>query len=144
MYWLNLKSLKQDLRTGQFKDINAVPYIIAAGIMMIFNIFFAGGYSSPIDLLAFALAITAVVWGTWHVFKKHNENSESSFLMQYISLSWVVSLRCLLAFLPLIIILTIPIAILCNDIWINITGIVWSIIVQFVFYYLLGKHISET
>jgi hypothetical protein len=143
MYWVNINVLKIKLQTGQFKEIDAIPYIIADGILTCLA-GLAGGYTSPLDLVTACIAITAIIYGTWHVFKKHNQNSESSFLTKYITLGWVVHWRCLLVLLPLIIIFTIPVAMLGNETWIHITSSMWVIIFYFVFYALLGKHISET
>ena len=143
MYWINIESLKADLQTGRFTERDAVPYIIADGILM--SVFaLADGYESPLDFLGAILGILAVIYGTWFVFNRHNSHSRSSFLMKYIALGWVVSIRCLLVLVPLIIVLTIPVAILGNAAWINLTSIIWAIIFYFVYYYLLGKHVSET
>ena len=101
MYWINSRALKNKLRSGEFSERDAIPYIIAQGILI--NLSFLGDSPDTTNsLIAISLGILAVIIGTWFVFKKHAPNSNSSFLKKYVSLGWVVTIHCFLILIPVL------------------------------------------
>jgi len=144
MYWINIKALKEDLRSGDYQDRDIVPYIIASGIMT--QLFSIGGSNAGIfDLIAALIGIIAIVSGTWYVFGQHKQNSQASFLSKYISLGWVVGFRLFLIIIPVVIIAVILTATRANDESLLYgIGILVLIFYSIIYYLLLGKHISET
>lgn len=143
MYWIKIKSLKHDLKTGTFTERDAIPYVIAEGILFQLALI-VGSEQSIFDLFNLIIGIVAIIIGTWYVFKLHDKDSASSFLAKYISIGWVVTIQCLLIFLPLAIAIIVPAAIMGSKFWIGLGGVIWCSTLYLVYYYLLGKHISET
>lgn len=143
MYWIKIKKLKHELQTGSFTERDAIPYIIAGGILVAL-IPLTKTNGSVFDLIAVAYDILIIVLGTWYVFKQHNPDSASSFLAKYISLSWVVGFRCFLIFIPLMILSLIPVVVWVDKSTSGWFPLVWEIIFSVVYYYRLGKNVSET
>lgn len=143
MYWIKTKKLKEELRSGTFSERDAIPYVIAQGILIQLAIF-CGTDKSMFDWFTFPFSIIALIVGTWYVFKKHNADSATSFLAKYVSLSWVVTIQCILIFTPVAVAIILPGVIMENNLLIGAGGIVWNINFYLIYYYLLGKHIAET
>ncbi len=140
MYWINIKSLKDDLRSGNCKERSVIPYIIAEGILIQLLAIF-GTEITLFDFFSFIICVIIIIFGTWYVFEKHNQNSATSFLVKYITLGWVLNIRLSLIMLPIFI----PLAIIINNrIMYHAILSVSGIIILIVYYRLLGKHIAET
>jgi len=145
MYWINTKQLKNKLRSGTFSDRDAIPYIIADGVLI--NLAYLGDSPDTAkSLVVIAVGILAVILGTWFVFNKHDPDSQSSFLKKYISLGWVVSVHCLLLFIPFLIVFAILLAAItgAREFVFEVAPTAGAIIFSILYYLLLGKHISET
>lgn len=143
MYWMKTKSLKHDLQTGTFTERDAIPYIIAESILVQLALF-GGSEHIVFDSLNIIIGIAAIITGTWYVFNKHDKDSASSFLSKYVSIGWVVTVQCLLMLFPLAIVITVPAMLIGNQFWIGFCEIVFFVVFYLVYYYLLGKHISDT
>lgn len=144
MYWINSRALKNKLRSGEFSDRDVIPYIIAEGIL--YNLSFIGdALNDTTSYVTIFAGILAVIFGTLFVFKKHDPNSNSSFLKKYFSLGWVVTVHCLIAVIPFTI-LTIILAVItgAKDLIFEAAPATGAILFFVLYYLLLGKHISET
>lgn len=103
MFWLDINALKAQLRSGEFKERDIVPYIVADGILS--QVFGMGRASAAgVDLLARLVGVAAILIGTWHVFERHDPESAVGFLPKYVALGWVVGFRLFLVFLPVMVI----------------------------------------
>lgn len=145
MYWINSRALKNKLRSGDFSDRDAIPYIIAEGILINLVLLLSGTPEGKTSLVSTVAGVLAVVLGTWFVFKKHNPDSSSSFLKKYLSLGWVVSIQFFLIFISILLLVLVP-AIIWGITSINgeLVANAAEIIFYFLYYLLLGKYISET
>ena len=144
MYWINSRALKNKLRSGDFSERDAIPYIIAQGILI--NLSFLGDSpETATSLITIGAGILGVILGTLFVFKKHDPNSNSSFLKKYVSLSWVVTIHCTLLLIPFLIVTILLAATTgAKDVIFEAAPATGAVLLCILYYVLLGKHISET
>ena len=142
MYWIGIKKLKKDLREGTFSDRDAVPYLIAEGVLTELGLL-AGSKSNIFDIVAAVIGIAALILGILFVYKYHNRSSRSSFLACYISMGWVLSIRYILLFLPLVVVAALLGAIFHSTALTESALLLLTVVYYFVYYYKFAEHISE-
>lgn len=133
MYWLGIEELKAELRAGTLAERDMVSYLIAQGIVLQLSL--AEASANAFALVECVFGVLTTVFGTWYVFNLHVESSKSSFLQKFVTLGWVVSIRWVIFFLPLIVIA----GCFLGDLGLALAGIAFSL----VYFWRLGEHVAD-
>lgn len=102
MYFIQYNPLKEKLRSRTLSEREALPYILVysalvalAGTLPMTQEFNAWDWASCVLSLGTSIA------GVLYAYAKNGKNTGFDFIQKFIVLGWVTTCRCLLAFIPL-------------------------------------------
>lgn len=104
MYWFNLAALERQMVDDRYTEKNAFNYFLAYFILIALTYW----VDTEIDGLFRLIIIPNVIitiWGSYAIFNNYKKHNGTDFFSRYWGLSWVISFRLLLLFIPLAIIL---------------------------------------
>jgi hypothetical protein len=93
VYFWRVDHLKQELVARSISDAGALPYLVWAGAVTAFLISMPLGEPNEWDFAAAAASAALYVAGTVYAFRRNGGPAGESFLVRYLSLSWVVAIR---------------------------------------------------
>jgi hypothetical protein len=136
MYWLNLNSLKRELKQGHLTQAHAFQYALAGTVLTSL----AG--AAKADPWWEALLTAAIAGlGTAYCYEANGGAAGSDFVARYVSLGWVVALRVALGYTPAAVIVGVLAAPAFADARLLISAVGLGFVV--LFYWRLGIHFAD-
>jgi hypothetical protein len=146
MYFWRIGGLKRELAAGSISEAGALPYLLWTGALTAFAGSVPLGDSNQWDVVAGAASAALFVGGTVYAFRRNGGSSGATFLVRYLSISWVVALRVLVLFaLPSIVAMLAIEAMLWGEVPEETTALeaAASIAVELVLYARIAHHVGE-
>lgn len=146
MYFTKYHPLKEKLRDRSVSDREALPYfLIFLALTALVTVFPMFESFNEWDFVSGVLSVILAVGGVIYAYKCNGGKEGFDLIQKYVVLGWVVVIRCLLVFIPLLIVAYIFGELL--GITTEGTG-VFDIILVTVFeiflYQRIGRHIRDT
>ena len=96
MYFIDIESLKQDLKSDSIGSAEQIKYLLALGILISFP--HSSAYSGfekwdGLDWLSWGLDWLVFLVGSWTCFRANGGANGVRFLERWLSLTWVFGLR---------------------------------------------------
>ena len=148
MYFIQYHPLKEKLRECALSESEALPYWI------LFNVLVVLGFSVPTlgdfnawDAINGVMSLLFTICGIYHVYSQNGGASGFDFIQKVVVLGWVVSIRCLLVFIPSMIVFYVFVGILMggeiseNT---NLLDVMLTAAFYIIYFQRLGRHIQDT
>ena len=101
MYFLRYKSLKEKLRTRSLSDREALPYLVLfAGLAAVAYLLPNTEEFNTWDWIQGTLSVALAVGGVIYAYRQNGGRQGFDLIQKYVVLGWVVTVRCLLVFIP--------------------------------------------
>ena len=152
MYFWNINALKEDIKQGDFTDKQVISYIVLS--LFLYSVGLEFAYLFPLtepnyniwDGIDSFLSIAVPVAGTLYAYKKNGGEVGKDFANKYFSIGFVLGIRFFVYLILPMVILTIYWSIDNRNEETETTFVEIFILYAWyiLFYYQLGKHISET
>ena len=155
MYFFRTNALKEKLKTRTLTDREALPYVIMFGLVTLITIAFTRGDNSHYDL-QWLMDLTEgllMILGIIYCYRRNGGSEGYDFVLKYMTLGWVIFIRCLLFLIPVIIIGSLIATFLIYRfssgefevlIELGLGELAWIVLFYVVYYLRLGKHLSDT
>ena len=152
MYFWNINALKEDIKQGDFTDKQVISYIVLS--LFLYSIGLEFVYRFPIEESSYnlwdgidsILSIVVPIAGTLYAYRMNGGAAGKDFANKYFSIGFVLGVRFLVYLVIMMIVLGIYWSIETQDEEVQTTVVdiavfyLWYIL----YFYQLGKHISET
>lgn len=148
MYFIQYQPLKEKLRERTLSESEALPYWI------LFNVLVVLGFSVPTigdfnawDAIKGVMSLLFTICGIYHVYSQNGGSSGFGLIQKFVVLGWVVSIRCLLVFIPSMIVFYVFVGILMGGEISENTNLLDVMLVAafyIIYYQRLGVHIQDT
>lgn len=153
MYFWKIEKLKNDLLIKPLSESESFKYLFAylasESLLLIFididditvpNLEFTNMWDVFSSINGFL--INAI--GVYYVYKCNKGANGDNFLQKFFSIGWVVGIRLIVLFLPLMLLLFFILSLSSTDFSsTNPYDVILFFIIDFLFYWLLGKHVKE-
>jgi hypothetical protein len=93
VYFWRIDDLKRDLAAGSISEAGALPYLLWTGAVTALVVSLPLGDPNAWDLAAAAASAALYVAATVFAFRRNGGSAGVSFLVRYLSISWVVAIR---------------------------------------------------
>ncbi len=147
MYFLKYHPLKQKLTERCLTDRDALPYfVIFMGLSTLGSSMpFLSGYNVW-DIVSGIVSVVIAICGVIYAYRKNGGKAGYDFIQKFVILGWVVFIRFLLAFVPIIFALYLFFELtgLVSDESTNLFDVVVLAIAEMIFYQRIGRHIKDT
>lgn len=145
MYFWNINKLKSDFKEGSVTEKNILQYLIAytvlVGITMI-----PYGETNQFDMISAALMIPISILGILYTYACNGGEAGDNFLAKYFAIGWVVTIRFVAAFIPVMFVLGIIVGLSGTEIPENTA--LWDVFLEVtitaVLFWRIGVHIKQT
>lgn len=105
MYFIQYKPLKEKLKKRELSDREALPYLIASSVLAALVIGFPLVENfNEVDTASGFASVALAIWGILYSYKKNGKEEGKDLIHKYVVLGWIVCIRCMLAFIPFIIV----------------------------------------
>ena len=149
MYFFQYKPLKEKLSNRSLSDREALPYLVlfSALVALIGGVPIVEGFNE-FDAISVCLSVIFAIGGTCYVYQQNGGKEGFNLIQKYVVLGWVVTFRCLLVFLSVMI----AVVIIAVVLEIGETGetetsgfeVVLTALFELIVYQRLGRHIRDT
>ena len=150
MYFVRYDPLKEKLKQRNVSDQDALPYLILFSMLTVASSAFPIAFpiTEKTNIWGVASAVSSVLLagaGVYYSYIQNGKEKGFDLVQKYVVLGWVVTIRCVLAFLPLIIIAYIAgeILELIEDAF-SWYDFFITIVFELVLYQRIGRHIRDT
>lgn len=146
MYFVQYHPLKEKLKERTLSESEAFPYWILFNVLVVlgFSVHTAGDFNAW-DAIEGVMSLLFTICGIYHVYSQNGGASGFDFIQKVVVLGWVVSIRCLLVFIPSMIVFYIFAGILGlvseNT---NLLDVLVMAAFYIIYYQRLGEHIQDT
>ncbi len=104
MYFIRYQPLKEKLKTRTLSDREALPYLILyAGIAAVVYLLPTTGEFNLWDWIGGGLSVSLAVAGVIYAYAQNGGREGFDLIQKYVLIGWVVVVRCILAFIPIVI-----------------------------------------
>jgi hypothetical protein len=93
VYFWRIDDLKRDLAAGSISEAGALPYLLWTGAVTALVVSLPLGDPNAWDLATAAVSAALYVAATVFAFRRNGGSAGVSFLVRYLSISWVVAIR---------------------------------------------------
>lgn len=146
MYFVKYHPLKARLSARSVSDREALPYLIMVYVINSLLVSLPDFQEYNFwDGVSAILTVAVTIGGILHVYRKNGGASGFDLIRKYVILGWVVTIRCLLAFIPVAIVFGLA------EVAMGITSsdygpqdVVLILLLQIIVYQRIGRHISDT
>lgn len=146
MYFIQYHPLKEKLKERTLSESEALPYWILFNVLMTLGFVVpTAGEFNVWDATDGVVSLLFTICGIFHVYAQNGGASGFSLIQKSIVLGWVVSIRCLLVFIPSMIVFYIFAGILglvSEDT--NLLNVFVSAAFYIIYFQRLGEHIKDT
>src|SRR5659263_14252 len=100
MIWFNIKNLESKISNNELSDKDGFNYLLANAIVTVISISISTVHEHDrwIKLVGMIIAVMITIWGIKAAYNANNDNDGKDFLKRFLAISWVVSMRILVAF----------------------------------------------
>jgi len=146
MYFIKYHPLKARLASRSFSDKEALPYLVAFSALTTFVVAFpmVGGINGW-DFVSGIFSVVFAIGGVLYAYQSNGGAEGFDLIQKYVILGWVVAIRCLLVFIPVVGVAYIAGEAL--DVVTDETGpydVLLIAIFEMVLYSRIGRHIRDT
>lgn len=150
MYFVRSEALKQRLKSREFSDRETLPYLIA---YVSLGVLLMGVLNHPVlvtpynswDWLSVGLSSLLGIAGVVYSYQCNGGKEGHDLILKYIVLGWVVSIRCVLVLIPILILVYMG-GLLFG--WAGEATGLFDVLILFVFelilYWRLGENMRDT
>lgn len=101
MYFLRYKPLKEKLRTRSLSDREALPYLVLfAGLAAVVYLLPNTEEFNTWDWIQGILSVAFAIGGVIYAYRQNGGRQGFDLIQKYVVLGWVVTVRCVLVFIP--------------------------------------------
>ena len=144
MYFIQYDPLKHKLSTRSLSDGEVLPYLILEALVLtLLTIAPSEGITNAYGFVSMCLSVIIVIGGTYYVYAQNGGKEGFDLVQKYTVLSWVVGIRCFLAFIPVMIVYVVVLVNLGGTDT-NMLHVLFVAIAQIIYYQRLGRHIRDT
>ena len=146
MYFIRYQPLKDKLRNRELTEREALPYLLVfiALSMAVSSFPLYNGFNTW-DAISSVLSVIIAIWGVLYAYRCNKGANGYDFVQKYIVLGWVVMIRCLLGFMPIVIVCYLGgefFGLVSDESsWFDVT--ITSLLL-IVLYFKTGRHIKDT
>lgn len=148
MYFVQYHPLKEKLRERSLSESEALPYWILLNVVIGLTAFLPMIDEFNVwDATAGAMSSLIAIGGIYYVYSQNGGASGFDFIQKSVVLGWVVGIRCLLAFIPIMIVFYEVVEILMGEeIYenTNLLDVMLTASLYIIYFWRLGKHIQDT
>ncbi len=146
MYFWRIEKLKTAMATAPLTEREVLPYLIASVVVV--SIILGAMRHAPItsfwEDISTLCNIILAVFGTLYIYQQNNGKNGQHLLQRYIAISWVVSIRWLIGFIILsIVLLGILLGLHVTVENIALIFFIFSFIAQVILYWRIGHHVQD-
>lgn len=146
MYFVQYQPPKEKLRERALSDGEALPYWILFNVLITlgFVVSTIGDFNFW-DAIEGVMSLLFTICGIYHVYSQNGGASGFDFIQKSVVLGWVVAIRCLLVFIPSMIVFYIFAGILglvSEDK--NLLDVLVMAAFYIIYFQRLGEHIQDT
>lgn len=155
MHFVQYQPLKDQLKSRTLTERQSLPYLVAwsCSSALLFGYITWTSATIPTcyhltDFVLDALTIGLAIAGVLYSYSKNGANSGFDFIKKYVVLGWVVSVRCILFLIPLLVIYILGVSVL-GETESDTSCTTWADVAVFFFvevaiYQRIGRHIADT
>ena len=126
MYITNISKLKSDIVNHNITEADSIKYLIAATILYGLSAVPYGNYGS-LDVFNSLLFVPISVFGIMYAYSENGGDNGERFLLKFVTISWVVTIRSLLVIIPLVVLYAISSAVIDPNMSTETT--IWDVLV---------------
>lgn len=146
MYFVRYDPLKEKLRSRTLSDREALPYLMVFSVlsMLTFVLPMCGEFNTW-DWIDGGLSVLLVIGGVFYAYVRNGADQGFDFIQKYTVLGWVTVVRCVLVFMPIVIVTYIVADLL--SLTTEETGwfdVFVGAIFQVILYQRISRHIADT
>lgn len=146
MYFLTYSPLKEKLRERTLTDREALPYFLIFMTLLAFSSFLpSSNVTNKWVYISGGLSVIILICGVLYAYFQNGGSDGYDFIHKYVVLGWVVTVRCILIFIPAIILLFIMGYYL--DIFKesnSLFDVIVLAVLESIIYQRIGRHIKDT
>jgi hypothetical protein len=146
MYFVKYHPLKEKLRDRSVSDREALPYLMVfAGLTTLVGAFPMFEGFNELDFVSGVLSVVFAILGVLYAYRCNGGREGFDLIQKYVVLGWVVAVRCLLAFIPLMIVAYIGgevLGVITDET--GLFDIALIAVFEIVIYQRIGRHIRDT
>lgn len=145
MYFVQYHPLKEKLRERTLIDSEALPYLVVWGVWGSVWTMLGEMYSNFnfLDAFSWALWVLITIGGIYYVYSQNGGASGFDLVQKYYVLGWVAYVRCLLAFIPIMVIEYVS-AVSYGLYSKNLFNVLADVAFGVIFFWRTGMHIKDT
>ena len=144
MYFWRIENLKTDLAGRPLSDREALPYLVVYVVSAALASSLPQMTSNGWDNLGAALSVTVALCGTIYIYQQNGGAHGQYFLQRYFAIGWVVTVRCLVIIVVLLIALfsTLEVLGLLTDAttWYEVAFIA---VAEVIVFWRIGRHVHD-
>lgn len=148
MYFIQYHPLKEKLRERTLSDGESLPYWILLNVLILLAIVIpTPGDFNVWNAIDGVMGLLFTICGIYHVYSQNGGSSGFDLIKKFVVLGWVVFIRCLLVFIPSMIVFYIFAGILMGgEIYenTNLLDVMLSAAFYIIYFQRLGEHIKDT
>ena len=147
MYFVQYHPLKEKLRERTLSDGESLPYWILLNVLILLAIVIPTGDFNVWNAIDGVISLLFTICGIYHVYSQNGGSSGFDFIQKVVVLGWVVVVRCLLVFIPIMFIFYVFVGILMGEGIFentNFLNVLVSAAFCIIYYQRLGEHIKDT
>jgi hypothetical protein len=144
MQFISAKPLIKSFCDGTFQEEDVGPYFMAYVILAALVMGVTFGETNPWDVAAGIASIVITIFGVLHLKRQNGETFGNRFVLKYLALGWVVSVRMILISIPVTVVLLAFVTLLGGIKALHPMGAIFTIAYSVLFYWWLGLLIAES
>lgn len=149
MYFIQYHPLKEKLRERTLSESEALPYWILFNVLVVLGFYVPTlGDFNAWDAIGGVMSLLFTICGIYHVYSQNGGTSGFDFIQKVVVLGWVVTIRCLLVFIPSMIVFYILFAEILMEGEIsentNLLDVMLNAAFYIIYFQRLGRHIQDT
>ena len=139
MYFLSINNLKHDLISKKLTEYDAFLYLVSQStIIYIAYLLKTETTTNNFDVFHDITSLFILILATYYCYVCNNKTNGTDFLLRFISISWVVTIR----FVLITAILYVPFSIIRDGKETGLIDVIFNITLDIALYYRISHHIK--